>query len=341
MIKPKDPGFKVAAIPTGSLALDYAIGKGGWPMGVIVQVYGARDVGKSSLVGLNAVRNAQAMGLKAVWIAIEAGFDYKWAELNGVDIDEENLLVLDPTNAEEAFGLLYKVVTSNAAQKQEIGVVIFDSVGAVLSEGEMDEDGKMKMGGQSGLITYGIKKVQKAIERNNILAIVINQIRDNLNSPIPSVKPSGPHALHHHSNLIVHLQPKHPPFKTKVNGDDIIIGYTVIAKIKRSKKTQGSDQVAFIDYYIAQVDGYPFGIDVVTDVVNVSRKLGLKSLNETSNGRWEMDDGTKIHGAKQLRAYLEEHPEFYNAIKQEVNEAILKNGGKLDVWDGPTRDTQV
>ena len=141
------------SIPTGSLALDYELGTGGWPLGYLTGVFGPRDIGKSSLIGFGAIRSAQAMGLNCAYIAVEPAGSQNWenwATKNGVDVDE--LLIAWPETGEEAFAMLHRLLKSEV-----IDLIVFDSIGAILGEGEMQEDGKPRQGGQAGLITWGVK----------------------------------------------------------------------------------------------------------------------------------------------------------------------------------------
>src|SRR5881397_1315072 len=108
---------------TGILALDYALGVGGWPEGTIVEVYGPRDIGKSSIIGLNAIIEAQREGKYCGLIALEPGFSPKWAEKHGVDLDK--LLILWPDDGKKAFDMLYDMVYDD-----DIQTIVFDSIGA-------------------------------------------------------------------------------------------------------------------------------------------------------------------------------------------------------------------
>src|SRR4051812_41426134 len=92
--------YQLNAIPTGSLALDYALGTGGWPRGHLTGIFGPRDIGKS-VMALHAVASAQRIGLNAVWIAIEPGFDSEWARKHGVDLTPEKFFIVRPDNGED------------------------------------------------------------------------------------------------------------------------------------------------------------------------------------------------------------------------------------------------
>lgn len=254
--------FKLNVVPTGSLALDYALGTGGWPLGHPVEVFGPPDIGKSSVIGFNAIRNAQAMGLLCGIVALEPGFDGDWATKNGVN--PESVIIARPDNGEEAFEMMYDWVVDDI-----VDFIVFDSIGAVITKGELDQDKmKSKVGGQSKLITDGVKRILVPAWKNNKGVILLNQVRDQMNSPIPGqVESPGGHALKHTSAIRVQLKQAGPAFKAKVEGEDVVIGRTLVAIIKRNKLSEGSNKRAEFDFYQMETEDNPVGIDWGKDVI--------------------------------------------------------------------------
>lgn len=309
---------ELRTIPTGSLALDYELGIGGWPLGRLVGVFGPRDIGKSSMIGLNAVRSAQAMELNVAWVALEP-FSEDWARKNGVDPDE--MLLTYPTTGEEAFGTALKCIRSGV-----IDLLIFDSIGAVLSEGEMDEDGKPRQGGQAGLITWFCKAASPVAQRNEVCVILLNQVRDNMKSRIPGVvQQPGGHALEHMESIIVQLKRGAGKYTIKKNGTDVQVGQEIVAHILRNKESEGSGKKAIFDYFFAETEDYPFGIDQASDVINTAKRTGVI---KQAGAYYDLPNGERIHGQKSVVEYLVANPEELLAVREEVLQVMLERNAK-------------
>lgn len=321
-------------IPTGSLALDYALGTGGWPRGHMIGIYGKRDIGKSSILGLSAIKNAQNMGLGAAIIAVEPNFDPEWATSHGVD--PEMLVVARPDTAERAFDVLYKCVTSDI-----IDVVLFDSIGALLGESEVygkkgkgkDDkpakdggDGKPRMGGQSGIITHGIKRVAHPIYMGGKVVIFLNQVRHDLASLYGGMQQPGGEALEHGETIIMELKrgKRDQNVVHKVDGEEILIANEVVAVIERNKASQGTKRVARFNFYNMQVEGHPFGIDTVSDVLATGQRLGLI---QRGGAYYTILDYPKLYGKDGVRAFIEEKPEVVDELRVKIMEQLHGSTG--------------
>lgn len=315
-----DEKFKLNVVPTGSLALDYALGTGGWPLGHPVEVFGPPDIGKSSVIGFNAIRSAQKMGLFCGIIALEPGFDGDWAIKNGVD--PELLVVARPNNGEEAFEMMYEWVADDI-----VDFIVFDSIGAVITASELAQDEmKSKVGGQSKLITDGVKRALVPCWKNNKGIILLNQVRDDMKSRIPGqVESPGGHALKHTCAIRVQLKPSGPAFKAKVDGEDIVIGRTMVAIIKRNKLSEGSNRRAEFDYYQMETDSNMVGIDVGKDVIatgirtRVIEKAGAWFRHDTFPG-----DKKQLQGKDAVNEFLLNNNAALETIRQEVFAVMLK-----------------
>ena len=306
-------------IPTGSLALDYELGIGGWPRGKLIGVFGPRDIGKSSMIALSAVRNAQDMGLNCVWIALEP-FSEEWAQQNGVDT--EKLLVMYPQTGEEAFAMALKAIGWDG----EVHLVIFDSIGAVLSEGEMDEDSKPRQGGQAGLITWFVKAAAPRAQRNDVCVILLNQIRDNMASRYPgAVQQPGGKALEHMESVIVQLKRGKNQYTIKKDGTDVQIGQEIVAHILRNKESQGSGKKAVFDYFFMKTDDYPLGIDQFTDVINTAKRTGVI---KQAGAYYDLPNGKRIQGMKGVMEYLDANPAELMEVREGVLQAMLNRNAK-------------
>lgn len=305
--------FDMKVVPTGSLALDYALGIGGWPMGHPVEVFGAPDIGKSSVIGLNAIKNAQAMGLLCGIVALEPNFDKAWAIKAGVDPD--GLVIARPDHGEDAFEILHDWSSGDV-----VDFTVFDSIGAITAAGEHEEGAKNKAFGQSGLITGGVKKILTLTWKHNKGLIFLNQQRQDNKSRIPGLYESpGGEAVKHSAAIRVHLKSTGSPFKAKVADEEIIVGRTLVANIKRNKLAEGTGKRAEFDYYQADSENTKVGIDVPKDVVStairtrVIGKAGAYYRHETFPG-----DKHQFQGKDAMYDWLLDNDEAINKIRSEV-----------------------
>jgi len=309
------------SVPTGSLALDFELGTGGWPLGYLCGVFGPRDIGKSSMVGFNAIRNAQAMGLNCAYIAVEpAGSENweAWATLNGVNVDE--LLLTWPETGEEAFEMLLKILRSEV-----VDFVVFDSIGAILGEGELKEDGKARQGGQSSLISWGVKAAAPLAFKNDVGVLLFNQVRHLMSPGVRGTvyKQPGGEALEHSEAIIVQLKRGKAKYTVKDNGNDVTIGGEIVADIRRNKLSQGTGKRAAFDYYHTQADGYPFGIDADSDVVNTAVRTGVI---ERAGSFYRLPDGTQHQGMTKVGEHMAANPEAFAQVREGVLQAMLARG---------------
>ncbi len=319
-------------IPTGILALDYALGTGGWPIGYCHGIYGPRDIGKSSILGLSAIREAQKLGKIPVVILVEptGGENWtSWIVKNGVDPD--GLLCLYPENGEEAFAMAHRVARSGNAD-----LLIFDSIGALLSESEFAEDGKMKMGGQAGLITWGMKALGPLVYKYDVCALMLNHVRADMHSRVPGmVQQPGGFAIENIEQIIVRLRSGKDKFTIKDGGDDVTVGRQIIGVIERNKANEGDHQKAIFNYFSAETDKYPFGVDVVTDVINTGKRTGVITQ---AGSYFTLPNGKQIQGAIAVGEYLDENVGVYQIIREEILKVMLTKTGTRNVLSSSAED---
>lgn len=307
-------------IPTGSLALDYALGTGGWPRGHPVEIWGGNDIGKSSALGSAALRNAQAQGLLCGIVAIEPGVDSGWLELHGVNLDE--LLIVRPDTGEEAFSMLNEWVSNDI-----IDCVLFDSVGALLRETEVGADAKPNVGGAGSLVTWGIKNILMPTFKNNKSVIFLNQQRADMHSRIPGrMKPYGAEAMRHLCAQRVNLRQTGPSYRKKFVGDDkeIDIGRKLVATVERNKLNQGSRQRAEFDYYFKETDEHPLGIDVGQDIVNTAIRTRVVEGTGYYHHSTFPGKNNQIQGKEAVANFLLSHPDAFETVRQEVLGKMLE-----------------
>ena len=164
---------KIEVIPTGSIALDVALGVGGYPKGRIIEIYGPESSGKTTFA-LHAIAEAQKKGGYAAFIDAEHALDPTYAKALGVDID--NLILSQPDNGEQALEIVEALVRSNA-----IDIIVVDSVAALVPKAEIDGDmGSSHVGLQARLMSQAMRKLAGAINKTKTVAIFINQIREKV-----------------------------------------------------------------------------------------------------------------------------------------------------------------
>ena len=213
-------GMNVECIPTGSMALDAALGIGGLPRGRIVEIFGPEASGKTTLA-LHAVAETQKMGGEAAFIDVEHALDPVYAEALGVDVD--SLLVSQPDTGEQALEIAEALIRSNA-----IDMVVIDSVAALVPRAEIEgEMGDSHVGLQARLMSQAMRKLAGAVSKSNCIAVFINQLRLKVgvvygNPEVASVRldvrrtetlKSGSEAIGSHTRVKVVKNKVAPPFK--------------------------------------------------------------------------------------------------------------------------------
>ncbi len=316
---------KLESIPTGSLALDYELGTGGWRIGGLHTVFGPPDIGKSSMIGLNAIRNAQAMDLNCVVIAVEPIGDAQWREwVKGNGIDPDKVLIVYP--GVESPGETAMAQLIECAKTPDVGLILFDSIGALLSETEVAEDGKPKVGGQAGLITWAVKQVGPLAWYNGICVVMLNHVRQDMKAKFGGYIMPGGEALRHASMTIVQLRPGKERYMVKRAGTDIMAGRQIVAEIRRNKATEGTGHKALFDYYFKEttesdsVGAHALGIDQFTDIIATAMRTGVI---KKSGSYYDTPDGQRHHGVPAVQEYLAAQPDVQSLVREGVLKVMI------------------
>ena len=215
---------KIEVIPTGSIALDVALGVGGYPKGRIVEIYGPESSGKTTFA-LHAIAEAQKKGGYAAFIDAEHALDPAYAKNLGVDV--ENLILSQPDNGEQALEIVEALVRSNA-----IDIIVIDSVAALVPKAEIDGDmGSSYIGLQARLMSQAMRKLAGAINKTKTIAIFINQIREKVGVMFGSPETtSGGRALKFYATIRLDIR----RIDQIKNGTDAI-GNTTRIKVVKNK----------------------------------------------------------------------------------------------------------
>lgn len=317
---------KQGAVPTGSLAWDYASGVGGWLFGESAEVFGSPSIGKTTIAIFNYLRNAQSMGMLTGVIATEPNVKEDWMEKHGINLDHN--LIARPDNGEEAFGILHDWVYNKG-----VDAIAFDSIGGISSAKEQDAD-KPQAFGNAALIAWGVKRVVARAWKHEIPILYVNQQRDDNKSRIAGlVESPGGWAFKHAMTTRVHLKPGKDQYKIKMDDGeekkDVTVGRQVIANYKKNKGAEANGRSARFDFFHIDTDGdYPFGFDVAKDVFTAAKMAGI-----FGSGTWlehPIFPNGKINGKEKAKEFIGEHPEVVPEIREEVLAVMRKEEAKKE-----------
>ena len=296
------PEQNVEVIPTGSLALDMALGIGGLPKGRIVEIYGPESSGKTTLA-LHVVANAQKKGGVAAYIDAEHALDPAYARKLGVDTD--SLIVSQPDNGEQALEITETMVRSGA-----VDIVIVDSVAALVPKAEIDGDmGDSHVGLQARLMSQALRKLTAIISKTNCIVIFINQLREKVGVMFGNPETTtGGRALKFYSSVRVEIRRSE---QIKQNGE--IIGNKANIKVVKNKVAPPfkTTQVDIIYGKGISRDGEILDLAVEGDIVEKS-------------GAWYAYNGEKIgQGRENAKNFLIEHPAIFEEVEEKVKAQLF------------------
>ena len=301
------PAQKVEVIPTGSIALDVALGTGGFPRGRVVEIYGPESSGKTT-VALHAVASVQRAGGIAAFIDAEHALDPVYAQKLGVDID--NLLVSQPDTGEQALEIMDMLVGSGS-----IDIVVVDSVAALVPKAEIDgEMGDSHVGLQARLMSQALRKITGNIKNANCLVIFINQIRMKIGVMFGSPETTtGGNALKFYASVRLDIR------RTgAVKEGDVVVGSETRVKVVKNKVAPPFRQAEFQILYGK-------GIYLNGEMID----LGVLHGFVEKAGAWYSYNGSKIGQGKANSAkFLDDNPDIKDALEKQLREKLL--GPKTD-----------
>ncbi len=293
---------KIPAIPSGSVALDIALGVGGIPRGRVTEIFGPESSGKTTLAQ-HIIAEAQKQGGKAAYIDVEHALDPAYAQTCGINLDD--LLISQPDTGEEALEIVETLVRSNA-----IDIIVVDSVAALVPRAEIEgEMGDAHVGLQARLMSQALRKLTAAIGRTGTAVIFINQLREKVGIVFgnPEVTPGG-RALKFYSSVRIDLR----RIETIKQGDKVI-GTRVKAKIVKNKVAP--------PFRIAEFDiMFSCGISREGDLVDLGTKL---DVIKKAGAFFSYGDVRLGQGRESAKNYLKQNPELAQEIEQKVRAAAV------------------
>ncbi|HEX3611800.1 MAG TPA: recombinase RecA [Sporichthyaceae bacterium] len=312
-----DARAPVEVIPTGSVALDVALGIGGLPRGRVVEIYGPESSGKTT-VALHAVANAQRAGGVAAFIDAEHALDPEYAKKLGVDTD--NLLVSQPDTGEQALEIADMLIRSGA-----IDIIVIDSVAALVPRAEIEgEMGDSHVGLQARLMSQALRKITGALSSSNTTAIFINQLREKIGVMFGSPETTtGGRALKFYASIRLDVR----RIETLKDGTDAV-GNRTRVKVVKNKMAAPFKQAEF-DIIYGQ------GISREGGLID----MGVEHGFVRKSGAWYTYEGDQLgQGKENARNFLRDNPDLADEIEKKIKEK-LGVGPQVDRDTGPEVST--
>ena len=295
------PVIQTAVIPTGSIALDVALGVGGLPRGRVVEIYGPESSGKTT-VALHAVANAQRAGGIAAFIDAEHALDPDYAKALGVDTDA--MLVSQPDTGEQALEIADMLIRSGA-----IDIIVIDSVAALVPRAEIEgEMGDSHVGLQARLMSQALRKITGVLNNTGTTAIFINQLREKIGVMFGSPETTtGGRALKFYASVRLDVR----RIESLKDGTDVV-GNRTRVKVVKNKVAAPFKQAEFDIMYGKGISREGSLIDV-----------GVEQAIIRKSGAWYTYDGDQLgQGKEKAREFLKENPDVAAEIEKKILEKL-------------------
>ncbi len=295
---------EVEVIPTGSIALNAALGVGGYPKGRIIEIYGPESSGKTTLA-IHAIAEAQKAGGIAAFIDAEHAFDRFYAAKLGVDVD--NLWISQPDNGEQALEIAEQLIRSSA-----IDIIVIDSVAALTPKAEIEGDmGDNKVGLQARLMSQALRKLTSAISKTNTTCIFINQLREKIGIMFGNPETTtGGNALKFYASVRLDIRRS-----TQLKDGEEVIGNQTKVKVVKNKVAPPFRKAEF-DIMFGE------GISRAGEIIDLGADLGIIK----KSGSWYSYNETKLgQGRDEAKQCFEDNPELADELSELIFEALKAN----------------
>ena len=285
---------QVEVIPTGSIALNAALGVGGYPKGRIIEIYGPESSGKTTLA-IHAIAEAQKAGGIAAFIDAEHAFDRFYASKLGVDVD--NLWISQPDNGEQALEIAEQLIRSSA-----IDIIVIDSVAALTPKAEIEGDmGDNKVGLQARLMSQALRKLTSAISKTNTTCIFINQLREKIVVMFGNPETTtGGNALKFYASVRLDIRRA-----TQLKDGEEVIGNQTRVKVVKNKVAPPFRKAEF-DIMFGE------GISRAGEIIDLGAELGIIK----KSGSWYSYNDTKLgQGRDASKQVIQDNPELAEELE--------------------------
>ena len=285
---------QVEVIPTGSIALNAALGVGGYPKGRIIEIYGPESSGKTTLA-IHAIAEAQKAGGIAAFIDSEHAFDRFYASKLGVDVD--NLWISQPDNGEKALEIAEQLIRSSA-----IDIIVIDSVAALTPKAEIEGDmGDNKVGLQARLMSQALRKLTSAISKTNTTCIFINQLREKIGVMFGNPETTtGGNALKFYASVRLDIRRA-----TQLKDGEEVIGNQTRVKVVKNKVAPPFRKAEF-DIMFGE------GISRAGEIIDLGAELGIIK----KSGSWYSYNDTKLgQGRDASKQVIQDNPELAEELE--------------------------
>jgi recombination protein RecA len=291
----------IAAISTGSISLDYALGVGGLPRGRVVEIFGPESSGKTTLA-LQTIAQAQKLGGVAAFIDAEHALDAQYAQKLGVDLD--NLLVSQPDNGEQALEITEVLIRSNG-----VDVVVIDSVAALVPRAEIEgEMGEAQMGLQARLMSQALRKLTGGVSRSKTCLIFINQLREKIGVMFGNPETTtGGRALKFYASVRVDIRRI-----GAIKDGDVVVGGRTRVKVVKNKVAPPFREAEFDVMYGE-------GISREGDLLD----LGVARNVVEKSGTWFAYGSDRLgQGRENAKTFLKQNPDVASTIEQRLRREL-------------------
>ena len=305
IMKLGDDNFEeVEVIPTGSVALNAALGVGGFPRGRIIEIYGPESSGKTTLA-IHAIAEAQKMGGIAAIIDAEHAFDRFYAQKLGVDID--NLLISQPDCGEQALEIAEQLIRSSA-----IDIIVIDSVAALTPKAEIEgEMGDNKVGLQARLMSQALRKLTSAISKTKTTCIFINQLREKIGIMFGNPETTtGGNALKFYASVRLDIRRV-----SQLKDGEEAVGNSVRVKVVKNKVAPPFRKAEF-DIMFGE------GISRTGEIVDLGVQYGVI---KKSGSFFSYNDTKLAQGRDRTKALIADNPELAEELEMKIAEAMKGN----------------